>query len=190
MYEEAGESLVWLQIIYVAYIITANLIFINILIAVMLDTYGDTVKSEGTTWRVGSLRQALDINSAFPCLSWCFGSIRHSSRLQRSDDQTRWILCIPAAEIMKYTAAGATLGNAVVTFDDVNKQLTRLDGKMTFIAHSIDKVTSPVMRSSSQLQQTSDSEGEDDEKTRDAHHVFQSRRSTSAALYRCGNFAT
>ncbi len=136
-----------------------------------------SLRTSATIAALIDFSKALDINSAFPCLSWCFGSIQRSNCLQRSDDGTRWLLCISAVDLKKPT----TGADIAITFDDVSKQLTRLDDKVTLVGRNLDKVTLPL------ASQRKSSTGDSDQGNRCDSHS-QSRRSTSASLYRCGNF--
>ena len=72
---EAGIPLLWVRIAYLFYSFFSGLILINILIAMMNDSYTRVSATERITWRVASLKQAMYLFSAVPYMSWLVGKI-------------------------------------------------------------------------------------------------------------------
>ena len=68
-YSSVGSSSVYLRLVYLIYIILATIILLNLLIAMMSDTYNEVKSREGTTWRVGSIGMAVRIERSLPLVS-------------------------------------------------------------------------------------------------------------------------
>ena len=66
LYATAGGSPGFVKCIYIFYIIIATVILMSLLVAMMTDTFTDIKAKEGTTWKVGSLRLALQLERSMP----------------------------------------------------------------------------------------------------------------------------
>ena len=67
---KVGFPLLYVRVAYLFYSFFSGLILINILIAMMNDSYTRVSATERITWRVTSLRQAMYVFRAFPFMTW------------------------------------------------------------------------------------------------------------------------
>lgn len=93
-------TLLYVRTAFLFYCFFSGLILINILIAMMNDSYTRVSATERITWRVTSLRQAMYVFRAFPFVSWIVnktlkneGQILSSSPSYRKDITLYHIRC-------------------------------------------------------------------------------------------------
>jgi hypothetical protein len=67
-YRQAGGNPTFVYWVYILYIAIASVIMMNLLVAMMSDTFANIKSNEGTTWKVGSLQLALSIERSLPIL--------------------------------------------------------------------------------------------------------------------------
>lgn len=60
-YKVVGSNSICVKIVYILYMVLATVVLMNMLIAMLTQTYAGVVEREGSTWRVGSLRLALQV---------------------------------------------------------------------------------------------------------------------------------
>ena len=121
-YQLAGSSSTYVKVTYLIYIILSTIVLLNLLIAMMSDTYNGIKSREGTTWRVGSLRLALQLESSITFLPGFFqaiGVIRNRVKLDK--DLERWMLLLPMEAVEVYKA---------VEVDEMLKAVNKLDSKV------------------------------------------------------------
>lgn len=136
-----NEYFVYVQVVYIMFIVIANLTFINIMIAMLSDTYGDILSQQGITWRVNSLRHAFGVNRALPFL-WRFFATSHRTRnLHLSVDGSRWILVVPMQD---QANDDDTQRSAISASDSIRKSLLKLEAKVTDLARTVDTVSAAM----------------------------------------------
>ena len=87
-YKAVGSSSIYVKIVYTIYMIIATVVLLNMLIAMLSQTYAGVVEHEGSTWRVGSLRLALQVRivsrlvmlSALQYQGLADGTFQHSTK--------------------------------------------------------------------------------------------------------------
>ena len=121
-YKTAGSSSTYVKVTYLAYVILSTIILLNLLIAMMSDTYNGIKSREGTTWRVGSVRLALQLErsvSFLPRFFQLIGVIRNNVRLD--PEKERWMLVLRKHQVEEYKA---------VEVDEMLKAVHRLESKV------------------------------------------------------------
>ncbi|XP_053372667.1 uncharacterized protein LOC123561014 [Mercenaria mercenaria] len=63
---DAGRTTVYSKVLYLIYIILATIVLLNLLIAMMNDSYSMILKENQITWRIESVSLGVDIESNFP----------------------------------------------------------------------------------------------------------------------------
>lgn len=96
---EDGDHDVYVKVVYVLYITLSTIILLNLLIAMMNDSYAAVKGKEGTTWRVGSIRMALQLEASLPCLPYIFGKLRSRKQLKWDKQVNRWLLTVPKKQL-------------------------------------------------------------------------------------------
>ena len=91
----------FIKVLYLFYIILTTVILLNLLIAMMTDSYAAVKAREGTTWRVGSVRLAVDLEKSMPFLPKVFKflGIKHNP-LHFDPDTKRWMMTIPKQAVI------------------------------------------------------------------------------------------
>lgn len=121
-YASFGGSPAFLRCLYIFYIIIATVILMSLLVAMMTDTYTDIKATEGTTWKVGSLRLALQIERSLPCIKQVLRATRIvSDRISYDDETARWVMKISADQVGPAKA---------LETDELLKTVQRLDNKL------------------------------------------------------------
>ncbi len=92
---ERKDSATFVKILYLFYILLTTVILLNLLIAMMTDSYVAVKSREGTTWRVGSVQLAIEIEKNMPFLPrfFKFVGIKHNP-LYYDPDTKRWMMSI------------------------------------------------------------------------------------------------
>ena len=90
----------FLKVLYLVYIILTTVILLNLLIAMMTDSYQAVKRKEGTTWRVGSVQLAIEIEKSMPFLPKFFKGVGiKSSPLHYDRVRESWIMTLPKLEV-------------------------------------------------------------------------------------------
>ena len=112
----------FIKILYLFYIVLTTVILLNLLIAMMTDSYAAVKAREGTTWRVGSVRLAVELEKSMPFLPKVFKfiGIKHNP-LHFDLDTERWMMTIPKREVVF---------NKEITRDSAIEAIGRLDKEM------------------------------------------------------------
>ena len=63
-YKLIGSNSLVVKLVYILYMVLATVVLLNMLIAMLTQTYSGVVEREGSTWQVGSLRLALQVRVA------------------------------------------------------------------------------------------------------------------------------
>ena len=88
------------KVVYVFYILLTTVILLNLLIAMMTDSYSVVKSKEGTNWRVGSVHLALQLEKSIPIIPKmlkCCGI--KSLPLTKNYETGRWLLTLNAHEV-------------------------------------------------------------------------------------------
>ena len=136
---------VTLEIIYVLYIILATIVLLNLLIAMMNDSYTLIREREGTTWRVGSVSLALRMERFFaflPKLLGACGLRRH--QLEFDEEYKRWLLAVPLASLQT---------GVVIARTEMEKLLERLETKVNEIGDTQDTLKNKLSLMSTRLEE-------------------------------------
>lgn len=72
---DAGRRTVYIKILYLVYIILGTIVLLNLLIAMMNDSYSMILKENQVTWRIESVSLGVDIESNFPA-SRAFSNVK------------------------------------------------------------------------------------------------------------------
>ena len=62
----AGRTVTYVKVFYLLYIILSTIILLNLLIAMMNDSYSNILKEQQVTWRIDSVSLGVDIETSFP----------------------------------------------------------------------------------------------------------------------------
>ena len=124
-YQSYGGNPAFVKWLYIFYIIMATVILMSLLVAMMTDTYTDIKAKEGTTWKVGSLRLALQIERSLPCIKQLLRATRIvRDRISFDSKADRWVMAIGADQV----------GPAkVLETDELLKTVQRLENKVDHI---------------------------------------------------------
>ncbi len=108
-YAAAGRehSATFVKLLYLVYILLTTVILLNLLIAMMTDSYSAVTATEGTTWRVGSVQLAIEIEKNMPFLPKFFKLIGVKQNPEYYDEEKqRWMMSIPRQEVSLKNTAG------------------------------------------------------------------------------------
>ena len=115
----------FIKILYLFYIISTTVILLNLLIAMMTDSYAAVKAREGTTWRVDSVRLAVELEKSMPFLPRIFKLLGIKHNPCRFDPDTkRWMMTIPKAAVI-FTKE-ITRANAVEAIARLEKELKEM----------------------------------------------------------------
>ncbi|XP_033732060.1 transient receptor potential cation channel subfamily A member 1-like [Pecten maximus] len=96
--ESVGRTATFAKAIYILYILLSTIILLNLLIAMMNDSYSDILRHQKVTWRVESVQIGIGIENMFPWFPGIFGRI-YIERLRigignkhGDDEDERWYL--------------------------------------------------------------------------------------------------
>ena len=160
-YDNVGRSSVYVKIVYIFYICMATIILINLLIAMMNDSYTNVNSAQGQIWRVGSIQLALQIDRSVPILPKLLRKLKLKSKMIEYDKKkSRWLLSISNKEIKSSSESSENnlaksfhrleyrMGLMQNSFDGVLTQMNRLTTKM----REIDNKLAPDHNSDGQLE--------------------------------------
>ena len=122
---DAHPNATFIKVLYLFYIILTTVILLNLLIAMMTDSYAAVKAREGTTWRVGSVRLAIDLEKNMPFLPKVFKflGIKHNP-LHFDPDTKRWMMTIPKQAVI--FNKGRTRDNAIEAISRLERELTEM----------------------------------------------------------------
>lgn len=120
-FEAAHRSQAFVQIIYAAYIILSTVVLLNLLIAMMSDSYREVREKSEMMWTVGSLQLPLEIEKGFR------GSRYNPHNLRFDVDTDRWYLTIHQDKLSThYTTSTATINELRARIDTLNNNFDHL----------------------------------------------------------------
>ncbi|CAD5116603.1 DgyrCDS5478 [Dimorphilus gyrociliatus] len=142
---EDGDHDVYVKVVYVLYITLSTIILLNLLIAMMNDSYAAVKGKEGTTWRVGSIRMALKLEASLPCLPYIFGKLRRGKQLKFDKQVNRWLLSVPKKQLR--SAESETEQNQMlIAVRRLETETATLKRFLTTIVDKIERVDEQVMK--------------------------------------------
>ena len=143
-HKNAGRSGTFTKVVYLFYVVLSTIILLNILIAMMSDTYNRIMSQEGTTWRISSVRVAVQLEhslSFIPRFFRAIGIIRN--RVEYDEESERYTLKISTEEIeetldkeldemqrLMYKLE-SNIDNLQGGYDDMNKKLDELSEEVS-----------------------------------------------------------
>ena len=100
IHNENGYTGLPTRIVYLVYITLTTIILLNLVIAMMTDSYSEVKAREGKTWRVGSIKLALQIERTFPIVPKLFNILQLNTNMMMFKYETnRWELVVPQMSI-------------------------------------------------------------------------------------------
>lgn len=98
-YKAAGYSPVHFKVIYLIYALVTVVVLLNILIAMMNDSYGDIRSKEGQSFRVTSIQSAIEFEKAVPLLPRIFRAIRTKKQhMCYNMEDSRWYMTVSTSD--------------------------------------------------------------------------------------------
>ncbi|XP_060084221.1 uncharacterized protein LOC132563479 [Ylistrum balloti] len=113
-----GRSATFAKAIYLIYILLSTIVLLNLLIAMMNDSYSDILQNQKVSWRVESIQIALGVEHLFPWFPSIFGRIKIKKELhgEKFAERERWYLVTTASDLLNYTSES--------TNTDTNERIT------------------------------------------------------------------
>ncbi|CAD5113657.1 DgyrCDS2818 [Dimorphilus gyrociliatus] len=125
-YEKVNKTIWTVRITYLIYIILATIILLNLLIAMMNDSYVAVKAREGSTWRVGSIKLALQMEKSVPWLSNALkkiGVVRN--RVRWNDDIERYMFTVSNSLLQDSSSLQVTTTNQAIKALDIQVSLLK-----------------------------------------------------------------
>ena len=119
------SATVSIKLVYLFYVILTTIILLNLLIAMMTDSYSAVKAKEGTNWRVGSIKLALQLEKSIPALA-LLKTKRYP--VQKDLKSQRFLMKIPAKEIFV---------NKTDNKSEVVKMISRLEKELLFLRATV-----------------------------------------------------
>jgi hypothetical protein len=146
-YTAAGGNPVFVYWVYILYIAIASIIMMNLLVAMMSDTFANIKSNEGTTWKVGSLQLALSIERSLPILEKVFLCSGRNS-IEFDNEARRWMLSIPSKYVVGESAAKDESIDAMLkVVQRLETKIDRLQVAHGELVQQVDAVAEAVRRS-------------------------------------------
>ena len=122
LHQENGYSGLPTRILYLLYITLTTIILLNLVVAMMTDSYAEVKARQGKTWRVGSIKLALQIERTFPIIPKLFHILRLNVDTLKYDFETKkWAMIVPKVS-MKLSRMSES--------QDVSRALRRMDSDL------------------------------------------------------------
>ncbi|RUS84140.1 hypothetical protein EGW08_008114 [Elysia chlorotica] len=98
----ADRSTLFLKILYVLYMILGTIVLLNLLIAMMNDSYHKTLKKQKVVWRIESVQLGIDIEKIFPKTFPIFSKVKvnkgYICPADRDRHVERWFIEVTPAD--------------------------------------------------------------------------------------------
>ncbi|XP_060077187.1 uncharacterized protein LOC132556762 [Ylistrum balloti] len=106
--ESVGRTATFAKAIYIVYILLSTIVLLNLLIAMMNDSYSDILRHQRVSWRVESVQIGIGIENLFPWFPAVFGRI--SVKREKigignkplDDEEERWYLVTNSNALEEY----------------------------------------------------------------------------------------
>lgn len=141
--DKYGQAAVWIKLTYLMYIILTSIILLNLLIAMMTDSYVDVKANEGSTWRVSSVAMALNIDTTVPTLPKMLRHLGARKYIPKFDEGTkRWMMTIPKSALDMDKRV--TMDKTTKALAQLNRDVNRLHTLYSTIDVKIDSLVTAV----------------------------------------------
>jgi len=136
--------------IYIVYIVISSIILINLLVAMMNDSYSGIKANEGSTWKVNSLQLALRFEKTMPLLLKLLrGTVRHDP-IFYDEHMGRWMLSVPSCTVLSSFDETVSKDKSIETLriiQRVEEKIDRLETAHSELAKQVNIVTDIPQRS-------------------------------------------
>ncbi len=120
------------KFLHLLYALITIVVLLNLLIAMMSDSYSEVKEKEGTSFRVSCIEMSIRLEKSFPLIPKLFTLIGIKGRNICLDEESqRWILTLPRREAEQ---------EVVEQLDASEKMLAKLDGKLDRLKETQDDV--------------------------------------------------
>jgi len=152
MYEASGGYPPFVKWVYVIYVTISTIILLNLLIAMMTDTFADIKVKDTATWQVGRLKLALRIERDLPFLHAfvCFDLDVASEDLDVPPENLdvapdklpckRWMMSTEKVGVGGGWAAAVAVRSMEESVDELVKAVQRLDNKLDCLSRQVNSV--------------------------------------------------
>ncbi len=132
------------RFVYILYIALTTVILLNLLIAMMTDSYAEVKAREGTTWRVGSIRLAIQLEKAMPFIPkfFIFVGIKNTP-MTFDPDSGHWLMHISRSDINLYKQEHET--ETTKTLIRLENSLTQLRANIGELYEKMDTISSTIV---------------------------------------------
>lgn len=127
---ESGYDPAFPKAIYMIYVVLSTIILLNLLIAMMNDSYQDILQQNQVTWRVDSVRLGLAIEKRFPILSCFFSKTLFYCEDKACGALSRWYITLPPQEAIEDRDQQVNVDEENILTSIVTQGLADLDTKM------------------------------------------------------------
>ena len=149
-FDEVGRSTVPIKLVYVVYMIMSTILLLNLLIAMMNDSYQSIQTKHETTWRVGAVKLGLEWEKMLPAIARRFNSGSMQMVRQAFTDRTEywWMLGVPLSVIdaEKDNHPDSSIGHSV---DQINHKMNDLESKVDDLNEKMGKILNTLNQTKS-----------------------------------------
>ncbi|XP_021362394.1 uncharacterized protein LOC110456149 [Mizuhopecten yessoensis] len=107
-----GRSATFAKAIYLVYILLSTIVLLNLLIAMMNDSYSDILLHQKVNWRVESIQIAIGVEHLFPWFPSTFGKIKIRKEALHAEgklaEKERWYLVTTESDLLDYAPESNT----------------------------------------------------------------------------------
>ncbi|KAL4229512.1 hypothetical protein ACF0H5_012552 [Mactra antiquata] len=129
---DVGRETAFIKVFYIVYIILGTIILLNLLIAMMNDSYSMILQENQAMWRIDSVSLGLDIESNFPSISKVFTSVKILKGGESNDQlNDRWYVTMTTQDYQEYMKEFERQSRN--STDAVTKRLDDLDSKISIL---------------------------------------------------------
>jgi hypothetical protein len=151
---DVGRTTWFAKVVYVIYLVLATIVLLNMLIAMMNDSYSQTLAVQKYHWRVDSVQIGVNIERLLPWLPKLFSKIKHRSIPGEDDDYGVKKYYIVLSEEQFEAKYDQVLDNEVEQKKDqlqenlvkVNARMDETDQQLSAIRNRLEELLSLVER--------------------------------------------
>ncbi|KAK3582984.1 hypothetical protein CHS0354_027109 [Potamilus streckersoni] len=130
-FSKVGRSATYSKIFYIIYLVLGTIVLLNLLIAMMNDSYSRVLQEHQVDWRIESVSLGIEIETFSP-LSRLFGSVKihygplgHNVENEDSSGFNRWYVEMGTDELNRYSLEH--IKDGVENEDGTEKRITELE---------------------------------------------------------------
>ncbi len=127
-----GYSATYFKFLYLTYALVTVVVLLNLLIAMMSDSYAEVKEREGTSYRVESIAMAIRLEKSIPILPKLFTLLGFKNRNIDYDENTGWYMMTLRREEVEEILEE--------DLDYTEKMLHKLDGKLDRLRETQDEI--------------------------------------------------